>query len=195
MKSLLKALVAGVILVAGCSAIPTEVSYTTPRQVVRMLSNDTYSCSGVVLSDALVLTAKHCEMLFKNTQVVKKSDFADLMLVRSKEKCPCVHIASKTPNIDDKVWVVGFPSGGMLRTQYVTEGRVQGYTEVEGERFMAVSAPSAPGNSGGAVLMIQDGQWVLVGVLVAGIPGYGHVALSVTYEDTKEFLTDYMKSK
>jgi hypothetical protein len=176
---------------AGCATVDsTRQEVGGQRQVVRILSESFGNCSGVMLSDGLILTAKHCAPLFKPEQVVKTSTFSDLMLVRSTERCPCVHLAKRAPN---KVYVVGFPYGNVVQSQYVTEGYVQGFSTMEGERFTWLSAPAGPGNSGGAVLMVQDGEVVLVGVLVAGMT-MGTVTAAVSYEDIKEFLNDYLKS-
>ncbi len=51
----------------------------------------------------------------------------------------------------------------------VTEGYVSGWTE----DTLLVSAPAAPGNSGGPVFC--DGK--LIGLLVAGAPRYDHLSI------------------
>lgn len=95
-------------------------------------------------------------------------------------------IDTREPARGDKVYVVGHPLGFPMPV--VTEGYVDGFYV----GYLAISAPSAPGNSGGPVF--HDGK--VVGLLVRGHTGYSHICLMTPLQpilDRIEQTDDYLK--
>lgn len=168
----------------ACSTLNAAETPNTPRNQVKLLKgNEGGSCSGVVIAPELILTAKHCNALGEFTVdgkpafIEAESRTADMMIVRAHVTCPCATIFVGPLEIDEPVMVVGFPLD--FGVQYVTYGHYQG----ESEYGMALSADAAPGNSGGGVYVFREGQWVLAGILVAGVGrtgGYLTFAVNVT---------------
>lgn len=165
MKHLLAAVA---LLIAGCAS-----DFSTPRAQVKYLDGETGSCSGVVLTPTVMLTAKHCDSAGamtvngKPVKVIARYADHDLMLLSGEFTCPCASPARALPAIDEEVIVVGFPFGAQVGTQFVTLGRYQGPFAREPGAF-SVSAHASPGNSGGGVFVYRTGQWQLVGILVSG---------------------------
>lgn len=140
-------------------------------------------CSGVAIKPDLILTAAHCDVSNevpgskvtingKSVSIVKKDVDKDLMLLFVPTlNSPTVPIGLYEPLQDSPVVVVGYPLG---LTQYVTEGRVQGFVALSKETeenlghklptFMALSALVEGGNSGGGVFQKVDGVYTLVGI-------------------------------
>lgn len=193
MKTLLTSLVLGLSLLAGCASTPTVTpvveKQALERQVVRKLEGSFGGvCSMVMLEDGLGLTAAHCERMLDPSVVIKVDGYDDLMLVKTDEKCPCIHVAARNARQDEKLLLVGYPMGSI---QFVTEGRVQGWYVYDGRRYMMTEASAAPGNSGGGAFIYQNGELRLVGILVAGAVT-GNVNLVVHYDEMVEFLNAYM---
>ena len=144
--------------------------FSIPRSVSYEISSDIGTCSSVVINYKLMLTAAHCveavgqEIVVKDLmvgKVFKIDKSVDLALVLLPVELKSISVASERPQIDSDIVVVGYPLGV---AQWATVGHVQGFIEAEGR--MLISAPIAPGNSGGGVFMqYSDGSWVLVGVV------------------------------
>jgi S1-C subfamily serine protease len=64
--------------------------------------------------------------------------------------------------------------------QIVTYGFVQTrwYDEDDGQVYLISTASAAPGNSGGPLFVIRDGQAYLIGIVVLGI-GANHIVGAV----------------
>jgi hypothetical protein len=88
------------------------------------------------------------------------------------------------------IWIVGNPFG---HANTVTRGIVSHIKrELPGASgynndvlFTQIDAGAAPGNSGGA---IYNDKGQLIGVLVRGYNGFGHLAFAVSIEDIREFI-------
>jgi len=133
--------------------------------------NDTSHGSGVVIAPNLMLTAAH--IVDGNSdlkvngkpikRIIKSNAKTDIALIEVEISCPCVAIAQNIPEMDQKVYTVGYPLG---MEQFLTEGRVQ-YFELPKNR-MITSIPVIFGNSGGGVFTLEDGTYKLVGI-VSGV--------------------------
>jgi S1-C subfamily serine protease len=77
-------------------------------------------------------------------------------------------IAHKVPGRAEHVYISGHSLG--VELTMVTEGYVSGWM---GGGFLLVSAPAAPGNSGGPVFYHGE----VIGLLVRGAPRYPHLSL------------------
>lgn len=180
---------------------PVVEDFTQIREATKVWHGDLGQCSGVMVADGWMLTAAHCDqsgMLVDEFPVIlaKKDVTRDLMLLRVISGCPCVNIAGSNPEIDTKVFIVGFPAYKMIGVQYLTEGRWEGYLKLdEGMQipygyFAATSAAAFFGNSGGGVFtQTKDGSWVLVGIVsyMLGAPTMSGVS-------TPESIADFLGS-
>lgn len=190
-------------LVAGCS------QPDFPRDQVRIVMGGGGNGSGVVIRPGLILTAKHVAevkglVLTKGGTkgegvIVSELDKVDLALIRyplAESQCPCVKLAEYEAEVDETVYVIGYPLG---LASVMTTGRSQGVMDVRlvdswgmphdlGKRLV-LTAGVQPGNSGGGVFVLRDGEYQLVGILVemAGRPG-GPISFAVPLEDIKDFL-------
>lgn len=180
-----------------------------PRDQVRIVMAASGNGSGVVVRPGLVLTAKHVAkvkdlVLVKGGAkgegvIVSEQEKVDLALIRyplSESGCPCAKLAEYEAEVDEVVYVIGYPMG---ITSVVTTGRAQGVMNVAltdemgfahqlGKRLV-LTAGVQPGNSGGGVFVYREGQYQLVGILVEmlGRPG-GPISLAVPLEDIRDFL-------
>lgn len=174
------------VLLTACS--PFVQGLQEARDMVVFINGEYGFCSGVVISENRVLTAKHCEGVGamtingKPAKVLKTHPAADLILVEVEISCPCAPIASGLPQVDEEVIVVGFPFGNDLGPMHVvTRGYVQGVRvarmgEIYGDTLI-LTASASPGNSGGGVFVMRNGQWVLVGILVGAASGSISIAV------------------
>lgn len=193
-----------VFLFQGCQQ--KRVSpFATPRsQVHKLFEPGRGSGSGVVIAPGVVLTAGHVashpglNVLVAPPQGDKGKTKAvdqdhDLGLIEYPADivtCPCAKLADHEAELDERVIVVGFPYGigATAGRSVVTEGRSQGVMLLpDGDVKLIVTAPVAPGNSGGGVYVFRDGEWQLVGILVASTP-QGAVSIVVPLSDIKAFL-------
>lgn len=142
------------------------------RAVTWQLEGDSGTCSGVFVSPVKYLTAAHC--MQDNMKVdgvaatiLKQGKDVDLMLLYVPGNHPYAKVSYYDPELDAPVTVVGFP---LSIGQIVTEGRYQGPARKDmpqGKRYRLMTAPIAPGNSGGPVFAIIDGEYKVVGIAVA----------------------------
>ena len=194
----MKKLIAGlVLLLASCTA--SAVDLTVTRGFVRPLhqENGQIFCSAVVLQPGLALTADHC---VRETPGAIQSngptgvplargndnlDFALLNFTVGDAPCPCVRLADREADVDEVVYVVGYPRG---MTQVVTLGHSQGVVDnpsMPYGRRLVVTAQVAGGNSGGGVFVHRDGEFQLVGLLVEAM---GHLSFAVPLADLRPFI-------
>lgn len=159
-------------------------------------------CSGVAIKPNVILTAAHCDVSDqvpgaiisvngRQVSIIKKDQDKDLMLLFVPGlDSPTVPVGTYVPVQDSPVVLVGYPLGLI---QYVTEGRVQGSVElpeaIVGKvtpKMLAVSAMGDPGNSGGGLFQLVNGQYVLVGI--TSMKGGTMVTLCVHPEVLAKFL-------
>lgn len=191
--------------VMGCTRI--ELDY--PRDQVRKVMAGSGNGSGVAVRPGLLLTARHVAkvaglVLVKDGAkgegvIASEQEKVDLALIRYPLKelpCPCVTLADSEAEIDEPVYVIGYPLG---ITGMVTLGNAQGVMEVTvsddfgntynlGKRLV-MTVGVQPGNSGGGVFVYRNGEYQLVGIVVEmmGRPG-GPISLAVPLQDIKDFL-------
>ena len=176
-------------------AVPTQSGETgaSARAFVRGLDN----CSSVIIAPGIALTADHCvaadavsiggvkpTVLARGDDSGKNEDFALIAFPQSGFACPCVTLASRDADLDETVYVIGFP--GMI-AQVVTVGASQGVHESERTpgRRLVTTAPAVGGNSGGGVFVLRDGQYQLVGLLAEG---FAHISFAVPVSDLRKFI-------
>jgi S1-C subfamily serine protease len=194
-------------LLLGC----TQGEY--PRDQVRKLTYGPGVASGVVVRPGLVLTAKHVA-INKNIVLVKggrngegailsEIEHVDLALLRfplSESPCPCVRLADYEAELDEPVYVVGYPLG---LAPMVTIGHSQGVMSVSvtddfgtvhnaGKRLV-LTVGIQPGNSGGGVFVYRQGEYQLVGIVVEMINrSGGPISFAVPLTDIVDFLVGRM---
>ncbi|HRY16229.1 MAG TPA: trypsin-like peptidase domain-containing protein, partial [Candidatus Competibacteraceae bacterium] len=133
--------------------------------------------SGLLVStDGLVMTNNHviekaenlavrCGDQEANAEVLRRSKTPDLALLATSLQTPDRLSLNETYNRDLvglDVFVIGNPYG--LEGTFST-GIISGLREIEGVRYIQISAPVSPGNSGGPVLL-RDGT--VIGIATLG---------------------------
>ena len=134
--------------------------------------------SGLLASpDGLVITNHHVIEKAQNlavrcgnqesvARVSKRSKQPDLALLTTSLKSPESFVFTPTYNqnlIGLEVFVIGNPYG--LEGTFST-GIISGLREIDGVRYIQISAPISPGNSGGPVIL-RDGT--VIGVATMGL--------------------------
>lgn len=128
--------------------------------------------------------------IIENAKVESIDEKLDLCVIK-KEKHGIVPLdlaGEKTElKVHDSVIIVGSPLGFFPVTE---SGRVitplsEGFNVVSLNGRLLVSAPVTSGNSGGPVL---NRQGKVIGVVIAKIRGFDHVAFAVTLKDMHKFL-------
>ncbi len=141
--------------------------------------------SGVMIADRRMLTAAHVASIDsedspllvagKRVKILKMDLEEDIALLDVDLPCPCVPIGD-VPAPDTLAYLVGYPAFGQVGNQVLTEGRIMGLTSIvaseevnELSRHSRIisTTPAAPGNSGGGLFVVQNGKWVLAGILVS----------------------------
>jgi S1-C subfamily serine protease len=188
-------------LITGCASQHFKEPRSFTREI-RMEGVEYSICSGVMVAPHIMVTAAHCagdKLLVggKPAKVLKKNDAEDVAVLEVAEVCPCAQIAHAPVQIDEQVVVVGFPMNDFVHGQILTEGRAQG--EVESPRGIRqrITAPIAPGNSGGGVFVNRLGRWELVGLASAVVQRCDdigmcslitHLAFATTLDSLKHIL-------
>ena len=184
-------------------------SFDLPRQTVHYIEigEKIGTCSGVAVSENLVLTAAHCVAILDNDKTIKikvsgkvakllRQDRAnDIALLQVDIGCPCASLAAESPELDDKLIAVGWPLG---KAEVVTEGRYQGLAGFYDRYITFSTTPIVFGHSGGGLFKYNwaMGRWELVGITVGvagadlgymGIPVF-HLTLSTPVEVIRHWL-------
>jgi S1-C subfamily serine protease len=136
------------------------------------------NCSAVLVAPGRLLTAGHCvaenpariTVTGRYGAVTEAVSWKliygepDLAEIRAPGlACPCAPPLPDTPAVaDDEVVVIGHPYG--IRPSVATRGEVQGRVMVSGEPYLLVTAPVAPGSSGGGAYVKRNGGWYLIGI-------------------------------
>ena len=89
-----------------------------------------------------------------------------------------------------KLIAVGFPLG--QNGQKITTGGKSGNQVMHGTDYIQTDAALCPGNSGGSLLNEKDGEWEVVGINNAIIPGQNNVGYAIPSEVLKVFLDNYL---
>ena len=89
-----------------------------------------------------------------------------------------------------KLIAVGFPLG--QNGQKITTGGKSGNQVMHGTDYLQTDAALCPGNSGGSLLHENDGEWEVVGINNAIIPGQNNVGYAIPSEVLKVFLCNYL---
>ena len=189
--------------VMGC----TQAEY--PRGQVRQLVAEGGTASAVTVRPGLVLTARHV-MPLKDLflakpgakgegAIVSEQEHIDLALLRfplAESPCPCATLAAYEAEVDEPVYVVGYPLG---IAAMVTLGHAQGVIDVTARddwgnvtklgKRLVLTVGVQPGNSGGGVFVYRSGQYQLVGIMSAMMnrPG-APISFAVPLSDIKDFL-------
>lgn len=201
------ALIVAALLFAGCTSAPQPSdSYSIARATVRLLDiPGVGNGSGVVIAPGIVLTANHVAVQIPNGLLIEPGRIAatlrqhdedvDLATITAEVACPCAKLAEYPAGQDEPVIVIGFPMNESVHVQILTRGAAQG---VVGSQ-LALTAPVAGGNSGGGVFVWRDGEWQLVGILVAtrgqgadapvpiGVP-VNYLSVAVDLQTIRKFL-------
>lgn len=192
MKKILAVILLALMLIPAAFGQGSET-----RTFVRGLyAEDKVFCSAVVVAPGLALTADHCAgaapaALRAGGPIAtivsrgdERVDIALLAFPSAEAACPCVRVAVREADVDETVYVVGYPFG---IAQVLTVGASQGVHERNlpyGRRLVA-TALVGPGNSGGGVFVLRDGEFQLVGILVEL---NGHLSFAVPLADIRPLL-------
>jgi S1-C subfamily serine protease len=129
-----------------------------------------------VSSDGEILTNNHVVAGCRNltikgglpVQVISRNPSSDLALVKAEIKPDQIAVfrSGTSPKVGDTVVTFGFPLPGLLSSEgNVSTGILSATTGLQNDiRFVQISAPVQPGNSGGPVF---DTSGHVVGVVVA----------------------------
>jgi S1-C subfamily serine protease len=107
----------------------------------------------------------------------------DLCIIRMNEERPKIKLASQNPNIGDRVFSGGYPSGwykpGIL---HFFEGYFGGIDDTRSGNY---SFPAAPGSSGSAIV---NARGELIGLVSAVIVDFHHITIGPSVEPISIFL-------
>lgn len=147
----------------------------------RLVAAGGVRCSAVAVAPGKLYTAWHCveysaepapkAVVFApdgrmHEIVVRRpvqggSDLAEIIV--PTVTCPCMPTLPKgSLKIDEPVVVVGHPYG--MPVSILTRGESQGPLTYLQESYVAITAPVAPGNSGGGTFVVRNGRPYLVGI-------------------------------
>lgn len=199
-----------------------EADLVTMAMATVLVQAETGTGSGVVFGDNLVLTAAHVlafreqhvcddgtpcnslviepvailkqeangDLYLSQTTLLKLDEELDLAVLKLDLAYPYAKatIASAGPRLYQKCWISGHPHG--VTDPFVTEGRVQ---DLWLEGFLAYSAPTTFGNSGGPVWIREGDKFVVVSVVQrVFVEGFGiavnHMGLGAQPSAVREFV-------
>lgn len=192
------ALVVGIAIGATATfAFSAHTSRHAANEAVHKMHSARGTCSAVMIAPERAMTAKHCIDMESPQLNVSGRDYViteayansvlDLaVLIVPGAPCPCSTIREEPAREGELAMVVGYPYGIARVTTY---GEVQGrFTNPEDKQeYVLVTAPTAPGNSGGGVF---DMQGYLMGIMVANDGAYLSLyieTLTVPLKDKREF--------
>lgn len=201
----MKHLAAGVlafVLTTGCvEAVNPRYQSVVEVSYALVSPNGQRFCSATKIGYETFVTAAHCvgdkpfAVEDKNgnpvpAEVTKSLPGADLALISAPIDGPNAVLSRVEPAQGDDVVIAGFPLGTRL---ILTLGLWQGVGKFFGEDHYVVSAPIAPGNSGGGVFVKNGDQWELAGVaqavpVLAEVGGVLHLAMISSYPIFKQFV-------
>jgi uncharacterized protein len=150
---------------------PRATVPATPAATPKASSPDVTG-SGMRISKGLALTNHHvvagCKRLSVNAQTarVQTSDArSDLALLSGVGDGPAVSLRGQRVGVGEAVSVAGYPLRGLLSGFNLTTGNISSLSGIGGDtRYLQITAPVQPGNSGGPLL---DSAGNLAGVVVS----------------------------
>ena len=196
-------------------------SFDHMREVTYLVQTENGYGSGVLIAPNRILTAAHVVDGSTNitingleTTIIRMDKDNDLALLYVELSCPktilqidsCAVLAKDRPDIDNSVYVVGYPIYPGFITQLLTEGRIQNYIlgAEDKVKYLVTTAPVISGNSGGPVFVRTVFGYEVVGIVVqvAVLPtGFGvsfipHINKSIPIDSIRKFLRiDSLKAK
>jgi S1-C subfamily serine protease len=170
------------------------------------------SGSGVVIgADGTILTAAHvikeCQDLTVRSSssssqgyLVARDDDVDLAVVRSEIRPPFATIRDEPVRAGDSVVALGYPYAGILaKAANLTTGTVSALAGLNDDpRFLQISAPVQPGNSGGPLL---DASGHLIGIVDARLndfkfaKDYGSIPQNVNFAINTPVIRTFLDRK
>jgi len=180
MRRLLIAAILSLLSVLPAYAIHTPMQQARQVVVIIISGNPDVesSCSAVVISPNVALTAAHCMVIpepvlrregSEGRPVVSYSTYPDkdvAVLVVPGIGCPCATQAPTAAEIDEVAYAIGYPLGiGNVLTVGHIQGRV--VNPAENVEYLVATCSVAPGNSGGGLFVVRDNKAYLVGIVVA----------------------------
>ena len=178
MKQVLTTIIASIVLL-GCQpgVTPTYRDAVAVSYAISNKDGDIY-CSSTKIGPELFLTAAHClgnpTGLFVvdkagtpiKATVVRKDDKIDLGLITAVITGPNARMLTIDPILGDEVLAIGWPLGmGPTLTRGLWQN--SSYDKSEDRHYSLFTAPLAPGNSGGGVFVLYNGNWYLAAVAQA----------------------------
>ena len=163
--------------------------------------SDLGSGSGIIIGDGIIVTNSHVisnsnrlGIIYHNTQLEDEQRTStvflddperDIAFVKSPDPAyaPVKLGDSDALKLGQSVVTIGSPSG-LLNS--VSTGIVSGFREINGYKYLQMTAAISPGNSGGG-LFNMDGE--LVGITVAKIVDGENLNLAIPINDVKPYLT------
>ena len=174
------------VLLALMVAVAQASAVEPPLDAVVSVQLGESTCGGAFVAPDRVVTAYHCiagggraivttrSGLSATARIVARSVRDDLALLATPSMAPLVlPVRAEPPGIAEEVWAIGQPFGG--HGYGFLEGTLgwavsSGIVAAVGTRALQVTAPVAPGSSGGPVVD-RDGR--LVGVVSRRLRGDG----------------------
>jgi len=153
-----------------------EASKEVPAKEESKPTQHTFGTGFFVSSDGEMLTNNHVVAGCRNLtikggpplQVISRNPASDLALVKAEIEPGQIAVfrSGASPKVGDTVVTFGFPLPGVLSSEgNVSSGVLSATTGLQNDiRFVQISAPVQPGNSGGPVF---DTSGHIVGVVVA----------------------------
>jgi len=153
-----------------------EASGEAPVKEEAKPTQHSFGTGFFVSSDGEILTNNHVVAGCRNltikggepVQVISRNPASDLALVKAEIKPDQIAVfrSGNSPKVGDTVVTFGFPLPGVLSSEgNVSTGILSATTGLQNDiRFVQISAPVQPGNSGGPVF---DTSGHVVGVVVA----------------------------
>jgi S1-C subfamily serine protease len=188
-----KRLAAGAVLLIAALLLSGSSTIAPPYKAVRMITNadGAQRCSAVVIKPGMAYTARHCldeggiyvDGHRVEEAITYRATTPDVAVIFAPGlECPCADVGV-SPAVGDQTLAVGF--AGTLNGEYrITEvgtvkhvGPLNVFAPWIGEengdfataQYIITNPIIEPGDSGGALFSMQNGEWRLVGITSIGL--------------------------